>query len=247
MKIATLATTLLLSILACISWAEESEDVQPPVISGDLITNIPDDLKHLLMENPHVRFLLLISENGELLYRLATESNHYELIEPATRLIDQATFTPAFQEGQPVPSRFEVTIRFRDVDQERWKETGVIPMGNNTMKVAEKRMYDRDPSQYTYQRSEIKELDTPLQLISGSIVVLKDENGTPVTGDATVEYYIDHNGHALLPTIQKNSNNDPLLTMSVIKTLEKLLFEPPAHDGKPTYVIVKQTFSFTGE
>lgn len=153
MKRVILISTLLLSTAAQTLWSDES--IQPPTVKRSLITNIPNDLKPLLMENPHVEFLLLISEEGELLSRLATESNHYSLIEPATRMIDQATYTPAFKNGIAVPSRLQTTVHFRDMDQEFWKATGAMPMGSNTMNVADKKMYERDREYFSYHRSEI--------------------------------------------------------------------------------------------
>ena len=243
-KRSLLISTLLFSTVSFLLFGD-NEDIRPAKIESGLVANTPGEVEHLLMENPHVEFLLLISEKGELLDRLATESNHYALLEAATRLIDQATYTPAYQDGVAVPSRLQATVYFRNVDQERWKETGAMPMGTNTMNMAEKKLYDNDKERFAYSRSEPSELDQPLQLLSGSIVVLQDSEGKPAKGSVTVEYYVDYNGNALLPTIF--SNVDEVLAMSAIKTLERLKFVPPQRKGNPTYVKVRQTFDFNGE
>ena len=239
-----LISTFLFSTISLPLWGD-NEDIRPAKVESGLVANIPSEVEHLLMENPHVKFLLLISEKGELLDRLATESNHYALLEAATRLIDQATYSPAYQDGVVVPSRLQATVYFRNMDQERWQATGTMPMGTNTMNMAEKKLYDSDKKRFAYSRSEPGELDQPLQLSSGSIVVLQDSKGKPAKGSVTVEYYIDHNGDALLPTILNDV--DEVLAMSAIKTLERLKFAPPRRKGNPTYVKVRQTFDFDDE
>lgn len=240
MKKNLLITALLLPISVLLIWGEDM--IQPPKVTSSLVAQIPHNLKHLMIENPHVEFLLLISKEGELLSKLATKSNHHSLIETAEKVIDRANFVAASKDGIMVPSRLKTTVHFRDIDQELWRATGVLPMGSNTMNGVDKKLYNRNRDHYSYRQSEINELDHPPQVINGSIVVLEDQNGNPCQGTAKVEYYIDRNGNAILPTILSSTNH--VVGMSAIKTLERLKFEPLTRTGNPTYVIVKQTFNF---
>ena len=61
-------------------------------------------------------------------------------------------------------------------------------------------------------------------------------------GKVLVEYFIDHEGRARLPSILES--DDENLSMSVLMTLKDTRFSAPRRKGRPTYVRVRQPFNF---
>jgi len=245
-KIALLAAMLapvsVIPLMAADTGSDVPDNITPPKAETSLETLIPNDLKHLHIDQPYVDFRLLIDETGNIKDRLPIESNHYGLLEAATKVIEKAKFTPATLNEIPTPIQYQVRVSFRDFDQEVWNNTGQLPMGSNVMDGTESRMYSRNQDQFIYGQCEVKDLDHPLQVIQGALVVMEDEAGNAPQGDCVIEFYIDPEGAVRLPRVIQSDNEQ--VSMSAIGSLSKLVFSKPTHNQNPTFVKVRQKFHY---
>ncbi len=216
--------------------------ITAPKVETSLVTSIPNDLKHLLIENPYVDFIVLINEEGKLKDSLPIASNHYDLLPAAQKVIDRAEFTAATLDGQTIPIRYQLRVSFRDYDQDLWQNTGKLPMGANVMDGAERKIYSRSEDKYIYAQTEVSELDAPLKIEEGALVVMEDDSGNGPQGSCTVEYYIDAEGRVKLPKVLRSDND--VVSLSALGSLDKIRFTKPSHNQTPTFVKVRQTFRY---
>ncbi len=223
----------------------EEVTIQYPQPEGPLMTQIPGELKSLMLENPYVELLVLLNEEGQIEAALPIYASYYALIPSARQALGRTTFQPAMKDGQAIPIRFKIHVLFEDLEQEIWKDTGIIPMGSNVMDGTQRRLSEAKMPEMIYTESEILELDAPLKLVSGSMVVMEDKNGVPCSGVADVEYYVDSEGTALLATILSSDNE--LVGLSAIESVKNLQFEPLTKNKLPTYIKIRQQFQFSGE
>ena len=222
--------------------SEVNNEITPPGVETSLTAPVPNEFKHLLIENPYVDFTVLISEDGKLKDSLPIASNHYGLIKAAQKIIDQTKFTPATLNGENVPIRYQIRVSFKDYDQEIWQQTGQLPMGSSVIDGTGRRMYDRSKDDFIYGQSNPNELDNPLQIAEGALVVMEDEQGNAPQGSCTVEFYINSEGVVKLPRVLKSDND--AISLSALSSLEKLRFNKPMQNGGPTFVKVRQRFDY---
>jgi TonB family protein len=232
--------TFLIAVFTTIASADPI--VVAPKPNRSLEAPIPASFKHLHMHQPHVEFLVLVDETGAIKDSIPTSSNHYGLIPAAASHLANIRFEPGTLDGIATPSRHRLIIRFTDPEQRIWQESGQIPMGGNVMDGTERRLFESNIQAYTYGMSEVNTLDSALQLIEGSLVVIEDTKGQPPVGNCTVEFYIDSEGHVRLANIL-NSDNDSV-SLSALASLNRMRFAPPRSSNKPTYVKVRQTFRY---
>ncbi len=107
---------------------------------------------------------------------------------------------------------------------------------------SERRLYQRSAEQFQYKESQASELDTPLKVIEGSLVVIEDAEGQSPNGSCRIEYFIDSYGQVKLPRVL-HSDNEPV-SLSALGSLKKLRFAPPTQNQRPTFVKVRQRFNY---
>lgn len=221
---------------------DPSQEFRVPVPLEATHLPIPQDLKHLLIQNPYVEFLLLIDESGEVKDFVATASNHAKLLPPAQRLIERLHFQPAQQKGEAIPVRHSIRIHFEDFQQQTWRDSGQIPMGSVSTDGTGRKFFEQAPNAFAYTQSEVTELDVPLQLEQGALRVVEGPEGQPPAGSCTLEFYIDSGGVPRLPSVLESDSE--LASLSGLASLQSMRFKPLRKDLKPTYVKVRQRFQF---
>jgi len=221
--------------------AKRVETPQPEKV---LETPIPGELKNLHMENPFVKAVISIDEEGNPVDLLFTWATHFALLDRAGTFLDTVSWKPHSPEGSPTAFTFEVFVVFTDFEQEAWRSSDgrFVPMGSSSLDGMKAKVYRVSPKKYVYTKSEVTEVDQPLSIVEGSIVLVEDADGNPAKGEAVVEYYVNHEGEACFPNILESS--DRFVSESALKTLERIRFQKPTRKGKPTYVKVRQPFRF---
>ncbi len=205
---------------------------------------IPPDLRNLLIENPYASYLVKIGEDGYVKEAMCIGATHFDLIRPGMNQVIKAEFVPALNLGIPVSVTGVVHVRFFDPEQELW-QSGVdyTPFGVDVTQGLERRMYNVAPDSYVFKKSKVSELDDLLVALEGELVILEDEAGNKAVGECRMEFYIGSDGKVYFPKVLESE--DDLVSMSAIMSLKKFRFQPPTHEGRPTFVQVRQTFRFT--
>lgn len=227
----------------------ESAAPPPPESRGPRLDRVlevpvPPDLLGLMMEDPQARYRVQVDARGQVKEAFCLEATHYRLVDVGLKRVLKTEFEPALQLGIPISMGAIVTVRFFDPEQEIWR-SGVDyrPFGSNASTAVERRMYNVNKESYVYAESAVDELDDLLVLLEGKIIVVSDEAGNKAKGKCKIEFYIGPDGKVYFPRIVESE--DDLVSMSAITTLQGFQFKPPTVDGRPTYVRVRQAFSFT--
>jgi hypothetical protein len=239
MKLKTLS--LLISVIA-INLVNAGPTIAKKVVFDAV--GLPQELIPLKMDTPKAKYVVMINSEGEIRDILCSEATHYELVEYGEAVIRKKEW--ALPENAEVPDRhtFRVELTFVDYEQLSWKQSDgrFIPQGGSSIDGVAARMYRTSPGMYVYEKSDAKDLDKPIELVEGGIIIAEDLNGQPASGKATVEFYVGPEGKTHFPSFLETDSN--LVTESVIRTLEKFRFTPPKRNSRPTFVLVKQEFSF---
>jgi len=218
---------------------------QPVAVKTSLDVRMPEKLRVLMLEQPAVRFLVTVDEEGRLVDHLALEATHHELLARAEQAVRGARFSPAKAGGQAVQATAEVRVTFFDPEQ-RALQDGLVsqPFGASSTDAATRRIYANAKDRYVFRQSEQAELDAPLAMISGTRVVLADDEGRTAHGRCVVDYFVDHRGQPRIPRIVSSDNDT--VARSALLTLQRLQFAPPTRGGMPTCVKVRQPFVYEG-
>ncbi len=146
-------------------------------------------------------------------------------------------FTPARQDGQPVPVQME--LRFDYV-----AEGAVI-----TTNITDHYLYDRfetlSGKWLVYQPGASADLDRAPVRISGdapkyATAAAKDG----VQGKVRVRFYIDEKGDVRQPAVSAEAH--PYLAEQAVAAVRDWKFEPVTAHGKPVLVLAEQEFDFGG-
>jgi hypothetical protein len=218
---------------------------RPIQLKHNLETVIPKPLLPLLLEQPFVRFMVTVNEEGKLVDFLAVESTHHGLLERAEKTLQtEAEFSPGLDQGKPVQASGEVTVYFYDPEQEAIK-TGVLsrPYGQDASEAVYRRLYVNNKERYIYRLVTAAELKAPVVLREGKIMVLTDATGRPAAGECVVEFFIDSRGDVRMPHVVQADNDT--VALSALMTLRHTHYAPILRaDGVPAYVKVRQPMSF---
>jgi hypothetical protein len=209
------------------------------------VTGVPNELMALKMDNPSATFGVVINSRGDVIDVLCTESTHYGLLEDGIKFINKTDWKLPEDVKDPNRHSFTLVLSFIDYEQRNWRQSNgsFVPQGGTGFDGLAAKIYRTSPDSYRYHRSKAKDLDDPIRLVEGGIVVVQDKNGQPAKGSALVEFYVGPEGNTHFPNFIETDGN--LVTDSVIKTLDKLKFTPPTRNSKPTFVLVKQQFNFS--
>lgn len=223
--------------------AEVSSVYRPVKLRSPLEVSIPQDLKHLGISRPEVKFRVIVDGEGAITDYLAVEATHFGLLEPAEKKLAVARFEPATLDGEATVGKITITVTFFDPEQRAWKQGGIAaPHGGSVSDAVERRLYSANPDALRYAESEPSLLDEPLKLLESKIYRLHAPEKNAPVGSVLVEYYIDAKGRVRLPEILET--DDDTLSMSVLMSLQSTRFRPPTVEGRPTYVRVRQPFNF---
>lgn len=242
--LSALCVVLLLALPVVRAQSASAGD-EPLVVKTSLDVRMPEKLRALLLENPAVRFLVTVDEDGRLVEYLAVEATHHELIERAEEAIRGAKFTAAKARGLAVQSTAGVRVTFFDPEQ-RALQDGLVsqPFGASSSDAVSRRIYANAKDRYVFRQSEQSELDVPLAMTGGKLMVLADDEGHAAVGRCVVDYYVDHRGQPRMPRIVSSDNDT--VARSALLTLQRLRFAPPTRGGSPTCVKVRQPFIYEG-
>ncbi len=219
--------------------------LQPIVVKTSLEVRLPEKLRALLLEKPMVRCLVTVDEESRLVEYLAVEATHHELLERAGQAVREAKFEAATVSGRAVQSTAEVRVTFFDPEQ-RALQDGLVaqPFGSSSADAVSRRVYANAKERHGFRQSDQAELDAPLAMTAGKLMVLADDEGRTASGRCVVDYYVDHLGQPRIPRIISSDNDT--VARSALLTLQQLRFAPPTRDGQPTCVKVRQPFIYEG-
>ena len=218
---------------------------EPVAVKTSLDVRMPEKLRVLLLDSPVVRFLITVDEDSRLVEYVAVEATHHELLERAEQAIRETKFAAAKSGGQTVQSTVEVRVTFFDPEQ-RALQDGLVsqPFGSSSSDAVARRVYEGAKERFVFRQSESTELDSPLVMTGGKLMVLADDEGHAAAGRCVVDYYVDHRGQPKIPRIVSSDNDT--VARSALLTLQQLRFAPPPRDGRPTCVKVRQPFIYEG-
>lgn len=216
---------------------------RPLSVEGAIEEVIPIGLKAMLLENPHVRFLVTVNAEGAVVDHIATHATHFGLLERAEKRLLRAKFSPAVSGGTPVQATGEFLVTFFDPEQ-RAVRSGLIslPHGSSSMDAAARWMTGAGKKSFEYTASRPDELDHPLEMTAGKVLVMTDAEGRAAEGSCVVEFFINDRGEVRLPQIVRSDNET--VSMSALLTLMQARFSPVTRHGRPTYVKVRQPMEF---
>lgn len=218
---------------------------RPIAVRSSLDVPVPDQLRVLLLDRPVVRFLVTVNETGRLVDYLAVEATHHELLEKAEQVLGGAQFDPATTRGRAVAATADVYVTFFDPEQ-RAVQSGMVaqPFGSSASDAVARRTYEGAKERYVFRQSTPAELDAPLAMSEGKLIVLADDDGHTASGQCVVDYFVDHRGQVRMPRIVSSDNET--VARSALLTLSQLRFVPPTRAGRPTCVQVRQPFIYEG-
>lgn len=231
---------LLLSALPAVSFAQTDRNAEP---TNPIEAIIPSEVRSLPLENPQVIFQVRLDETGRLVEHMALSATHYKLIAAAERALLAASFRPALAAGRPIPADGQVTVMLYDPAQRNFLQGGgPMPFGHSATDAVQARIYRTDPEGQAYHQSKAGELDAPIEVAAGKVMLYTDAAGKPAQGKCVVEYWVDADGAVKFPRIVSSDNE--AVSLSALLTLQQTRFVPPTHEGLPTYALVRQPMEF---
>lgn len=220
-------------------WAQNSEIS----VNGSLEAIIPNDLRGLPMENPHVDFKIDIGADGTVFDAMPIMATHRDLLPAAHDAMQKVTFTPAQKDGQSIRSRAQVRVFFYDPEQVAWRQgSRQLPFGGSPSDAVENRVYASSAASFRYEISTKDQLDSPLTQLQSKRRIYTSRGNDETRGECLVEFYVGPDGRARFPIALESDNND--VALSAALTLLETRFSPPRRNGHPTYVKMQQRFSF---
>lgn len=216
--------------------ALQAQNTQPRLKTA-LRAIVPMEIENLGLYKPEATARIVVDDNGRVEDIVVLEASHRALVRRTKKLLEEADFEPALQDGVPVPSRISIVVRYvyaSEMGLSTRSTTDHIEATMNKMKPA---------SSWKFETSKPSELDKPLKVVqSGQTFVPVDEDGQRVFGDAVISFYVDEDGKVRLPQVDTTTN--PLVVDSAVRTLKAMRFSKPVANGKPTVVQVKMPFSY---
>ena len=230
----------LFSALPAVSLAQTDRNAEP---TNRIEAIIPSEVRGLPLENPQVIFQVRMDETGRLVEHMALSATHYKLIPAAEKALLAASFRPALAAGRPIPAVGQLTVTLYDPEQRNFLQSGgPMPFGHSATDAVEARIYRTDPEVQAYHQSKAGELDGPIEVAAGKVMLYTDAAGKPAQGKCVVEYWVDATGTVKFPHIVSSDNE--AVSVSALLTLQQTKFVPPTHEGRPTYALVRQPMEF---
>lgn len=191
----------------------------------------PPGMLYEAIYSGEARIAISVDAEGKLSDYLVIAYTQEEFAKVAVAALKRWRYHPALVRGEARASRAEIVFEFKD--------KGVIVQ--SLPGALERRMIlgglgDR----YVYAPCLVGELDeTPLLLEPVKPAIKGD--GKPHT--IIVEFYIDEEGRARMPAVERQSMDDHYAAAAVM-AVEQWRFSPPLRKGRPVLVRAQQKFSF---
>jgi len=215
-------------LAATVAVMGEAADDRGPELLWPLFVNVPADIKHLLHEGSKATVGLRIDETGRVVDWICLDLPHYKLTGPLENALKEARFSPAMEAGRPVMADIEAEIDIGEA------VSGSV-LSITVSEALEDRLATMGISHGHFYVSAPGDLDFPLSAIErGQPIGVKNEEGTVLTGQVWVEFYIDQNGRTRL--IRPEDSGQPALEQAAYLTVEQFGFQPPRRGGLPTVV-----------
>lgn len=227
---------LSLSLLAAPVWAQNPnapapvEHPQLKILDSENPI-MPERLRAVGIYDGSVRVLISVNDDGKLADTLLVAYTNRDLAESCLRAVKNWRFAPPTFHGQPVSLQRE--LRF-DFDS----RGSFVTMDINAYVSSMIERVQGGP-RFIYWPHTLKDLDRiPTPLHTEHPVAPPGQLGT-----ATIEFYIDTEGHVRMPSIESADSQD--LADAAAMTVRQWSFEPPTYQGHPVLIRVEQTFRFT--
>ena len=232
------ATGLIAPILA---WGDtppvdENRDYDPLVVIRTVPMLYPPELASQNIYEGEVRVVVWVDDTDHLMDWLLVGHTNPLFAREVLNVLPKWKFRAARVQGQPVNTRTEVRIIFKDTD--------VIRLIAGGYGLAERMKEDAIRKKKAQRIYSSDELDQPLDPVVEISPQPPDRLGAVAKeGIVVVEYLVDEDGKVRMPMII--SSDDQAFTNSVLLAITECRFAVPKHSGKPVITRVRQKFTFS--
>lgn len=221
---------LLGAILPGLSGQEDPvAPIQPKLITP-IQAIVPLPLQNSAIRNPEVVARIQVSGTGRVEDLVVLKASHIGMVDRAESLIRRALFDPGdVRPGESI--RFELVLPFQ------YPADLGLP-NKSTADDLEIMIATMEKEDLSLQFHPAGELDQPVAIIDRGIVYKpEDDKGNSISGKATVELYINHEGEVRLPRIVSSTHDE--VALAAIESFADLRFTPPLHEGRPTVTRIR--------
>jgi TonB family protein len=201
--------------------------------------NYPAWLMHAGISRGEARVRLSVSATGQLVDALVIACSHRGFGDEALRTVKRWRFEAGRADGAPIGCVGDITFEFH--------VNGPVAVAKLAPNITDEANGRLDPlARLAYHAEPFKNLDripTPTRVVAPIYPQAWIDRG--ITGRATVEFFIDENGHARIPLATASDHG--LLGASAVAAVAQWRFEPPTCQGKPVLVRAEQVFTFQPE
>jgi TonB family protein len=179
-----------------------------------------------------VRVMINIDENGVLTDTLPLAYTHEDFLTATLNALKRWTYEPSRVDGNGVPTRCEITVRF--------EVTGVLV---SDISATAPPFIEKDYDGFAYRVHGPRSLDRiPAATTVTQPIYPREWIGQGLSGKVTLNFFVDETGAVRMPTVA--SSDHPYLSASALTALSEWRFEPPLHKGRPVLARFQQTFAF---
>jgi TonB family protein len=228
----TLTSLIVLCSLAVA--AQATAALEPIRIETTALPQMPFALLQRGVTEGRVVVAIDINAEGKLTDHLVVGYTHQPLVKPIIAALKEWQYQPARRDGAPVPAQIEVTVSMT--------ATGVVvsQTGTDMVETYMERMLG---DHLKYRASRPNEIDrVPARLNHVAPKYAQEALKQGVRGKVQVHFYIDENGVARMPAIDRTDH--PYLAEIAVAAVREWKFEPPTAKGNPVLVAVSQEFKF---
>lgn len=214
--------------------AKTSENSFRPTLITPIQAIIPQSLANKVIEEPKVVALVQISWQGSVEDLVIIEASHIGLVHRAESLIRKAIFdTRGAIEKESL--RFELILPFKypaSIGLASKSTMDDVEIMINSVK--------KDEAQLRY--CPANKLDEPLAIIDrGDVYKAMDEEDNLISGTATVQIYVNHEGEVRLPRVISYSHEE--VAKAAVLSFSDMQFTKPLFEGIPAVTKVQLPFS----
>lgn len=197
---------------------------------------VPASLSTVSLRDCRVALAIDLGSDGRITDAIVTTASHAELARPCLEAVRRWRYQPARYDGEPVPSRLEVTINFLQ------SRAVVSLMASETVVARVEQLTGRPPD---FRVCRPDELDQPLTALTRvNPEYARDAEQQGVTGRVEVHFFVDERGDVRLPAVPAETH--PYLSAVAVEAMRRWKFAPPTHHGRPAVVTAVQAFDFGG-
>lgn len=237
MNITKLSLALAL-VSACFLQADESKIKLPRILDMPEAI-VPLSLQSHRFNSPKAEVKVSISKEGVPLEAVCISADHYLLAEAGEKVVMDTEFSVGKSDGVPIQSLTALTIPFIYQSQYLTSKSGFDHMKD--FMGAEK---PKDEDKVVHCKAQ--ELDEPLRIVTPpKLIMIKDENGVPQTGSATIEGIVDTEGRFRLLSVIKSDND--YVAIAAIDSFKEIIFNKPTKDGARATTRIRLPYKGTAQ